>query len=117
MTRVLVIGDLHLPAEREDYLDFCRKLKRKYKTTETVFIGDVLDHHAVSFHDKPPEADSAAEEYAKFTEKLKSWKKSFPSAKVCIGNHDERVHRLSASVGIPSMYLKEYKDGSNEEKA
>ena len=42
MSRVLVIGDLHLPAEREDYLDFCKDLRKKYKTTETVFIGDVL---------------------------------------------------------------------------
>jgi predicted phosphodiesterase len=110
MTRVLVIGDLHLPAEREDYLAFCKHLKKKYRTTETVFIGDVIDHHAVSFHAKHPEADSAVEEYRKFMEKLKIWKKSFTHAKVCIGNHDERVHRMSASVGIPSMYLKDYKE-------
>ena len=50
--RILVIGDLHLPAEREDYLQFCRDLKKKYKTNMTVFIGDVIDHHAISFHNK-----------------------------------------------------------------
>ena len=110
MTKVLVIGDLHLPAEREDYLEFCRGLRKKYKTTETVFIGDVLDHHAISFHQKHPDADSATAEYHRSMEKLKAWKKAFPSASVCIGNHDERIHRLSSSAGIPAMYLKDYKD-------
>ena len=110
MTKVLVIGDLHLPAEREDYLEFCRGLRKKYKTTETVFIGDVLDHHAISFHQKHPDADSAVAEYHRSMERMKAWKKAFPSAMVCIGNHDERIHRLSSSAGIPGMYLKDYKD-------
>jgi predicted phosphodiesterase len=108
MSRVLVIGDLHLPAEREDYLEFCKKLKKKYKTTEVIFIGDVLDHHAISFHQKNPDADSAVAEYHRSMEHMKDWKKAFPNAKVCIGNHDERVHRLSANAGIPAMYLKDY---------
>jgi predicted phosphodiesterase len=110
MSRVLIIGDLHLPAERSDYLSFCRNLRKKYKTEETVFIGDVLDHHAISFHQSHPEADSAVAEYHRCMEKLKKWKKAFPTAKVCIGNHDERIHRLSANAGIPAMYLKNYKE-------
>jgi predicted phosphodiesterase len=110
MSRVLVVGDLHLPAEREDYLDFCKALKKKYRTNETVFIGDVLDHHAISFHQKHPDSDSAVAEYHRSSDKLVAWKKAFPNAKVCIGNHDERVHRMSASVGIPAMYLKDYKE-------
>jgi predicted phosphodiesterase len=110
MTKVLVIGDLHLPAEREDYLTFCRGLRKKYKTTETVFIGDVLDHHAISFHQKHPDADAAVAEYHRSMDKMKAWKKAFPKARVCIGNHDERIHRLSSNAGIPAMYLKDYKD-------
>ena len=112
-TRVLVIGDVHLPAEREDYLDFCKGLRKKYKTNQVVFIGDILDHHAISFHQKHPEADSAVAEYHRAIEKLKDWKKAFPKAKVCIGNHDERIHRLASSSGIPSMYLRDYKDVFN----
>jgi len=108
--RVLVIGDVHLPAERGDYLDFCKGLRKKYKTKQVVFIGDILDHHAVSFHQKHPEADSATAEYHRAISKLKEWKKAFPKAKVCIGNHDERIHRLASASGIPSMYLRDYKD-------
>jgi predicted phosphodiesterase len=110
MSRVLVIGDLHLPAERSDYLDFCRDLRKKYKTNKVVFIGDVLDHHAISFHERHPEADAAVAEYHRSMEKLKNWKKAFPEAVVCIGNHDERVNRLAASSGIPAMYLRTYEE-------
>ena len=109
MSRVLVIGDLHLPAEREDYLDFCRDVKKKYKTNTVVFIGDVIDHHSISYHDKHPESEGAQQEYGLVMQSLKNWRKIFKHAKVCIGNHDERVHRLASSSGIPSMYLKDYK--------
>jgi predicted phosphodiesterase len=108
MTRVLIVGDLHLPAEREDYLDFCRDVKKKYKTDTVMFIGDVIDHHTISFHSKHPEAEAAQQEYGLVMSSLKNWRKIFKHAKVCIGNHDERVHRLAASSGIPSMYLKDY---------
>tara|TARA_R100000458_G_C8276181_1_gene251417 strand:+ start:2728 stop:3387 length:660 start_codon:yes stop_codon:yes gene_type:complete len=108
MARVLVIGDLHLPAEREDYLEFCKSVKKKYKTDTTVFIGDVIDHHSISFHDKQPDAEGAQQEYGSVMESLKNWKKIFKEAKVCIGNHDERVHRIASASGIPSMYLKDY---------
>ena len=29
-------------------------------------------------------------------------------AKICIGNHDERIHRMAADAGIPAVYLKNY---------
>jgi predicted phosphodiesterase len=108
MARVLVIGDLHLPAEREDYLEFCKGLKRKYRTNTTVFIGDVIDHHSISFHDKYPDSPNAVVEHSQVMFAMDDWKKAFKEAMVCIGNHDERVHRLASASGIPSMYLKEY---------
>jgi predicted phosphodiesterase len=110
MAKVLVVGDLHLPAERTDYLKFCKDMKRKYKTTEVVMIGDILDHHAISYHQKNPDSDGAVAEYEHAMQSLRKWHKAFPKVRVCIGNHDERVHRLAASSGIPAMYLKEYSD-------
>ena len=109
MARVLCIGDLHLPAIHPDYLQFVRGLKRKYRTNTTVFIGDVIDHHSLSFHQKHPELPSAIGEHEEVVKGMKEWKRAFPEAMVCIGNHDERVHRLSATAGIPSMYLMDYK--------
>ena len=108
MARVLVIGDLHLPAEHPDYYSFIKDVKRKYRTDTTVFIGDIVDHHAISFHKKHPESDSAMTEHKKILDDIKKWKKLFPSAHVMIGNHDERIERLSADVGIPPVYIKSY---------
>ena len=56
VSRVLVIGDLHEPCCRDGYLEFCLGIKKKYKTNRTVFIGDVLDHSVISFHERHPNA-------------------------------------------------------------
>ena len=48
---VLVIGDLHLPFVKDGYLEFCIWVYKKYNCTEVVFIGDILDNHASSYHE------------------------------------------------------------------
>tara|TARA_R100000963_G_C4616627_1_gene85380 strand:+ start:262 stop:921 length:660 start_codon:yes stop_codon:yes gene_type:complete len=110
MSRILVVGDLHLPADHPDYLDFVKSIRKKYRTTKTIFIGDIVDHHTISFHQKSPEADGPIGEFDKTMSKLKEWKKHFPKAKVCIGNHDERVVRLASDAGIPQMYIRNYSE-------
>lgn len=113
MARVLVIGDLHCPATHPRYLDFVKSVKKKYKTDETVFIGDIIDHASISFHKKHPEHPAALEEYKLSMQELDKWKKAFPQATVTIGNHDERVIRLAADAGIPQHYIKDYKETYN----
>lgn len=110
MSKVLVIGDLHAPATHEDYFDFVKSVKRKYRTDQTVFIGDIIDHNAISFHKSHPESPDAIHEYNKAFEVVKKWYKAYPNAYVTLGNHDVRVHRLAADAGVPAMYLKEYKE-------
>jgi predicted phosphodiesterase len=108
--RTLVIGDLHCPAVHPAYLEFCKEIQRKYKTNNTVFIGDIIDHEAISMHDKNPDLPGPLEEYKAALVKVKEWYKAFPNATVCVGNHDARVHRKSNKHGIPSMYLKSFSD-------
>lgn len=110
MSRVLVIGDIHSPCEHPGYLPFCRDLRDKYKTDQVVFIGDIVDWHAVSFHDRNPAGPGPLDEYAKAKAAVQKWHRAFPTARVCIGNHDERVVRLAESVNIPSEFVKTYKD-------
>lgn len=110
MSRVLVVGDLHCPAVHAEYLEFTKDIKRKYKTDTTVFIGDIIDHAAISFHKKNPEHPAAMQEYEQAMSVLASWIKAYPKAAVAIGNHDERVARLAADAGIPGHYLREYQD-------
>lgn len=108
MSNVLVVPDLHLPVAHRHALDFCVDVYNKYDCDKVVFIGDIIDHHAISFHDKNPSCPSAADEYAQVKVDLHQWRDTFPEAVVTIGNHDRRPSRLSAKVGVPEMYLKPY---------
>ena len=110
MSRVLVIGDTHCPAMHDGYIPFLRKIQRKWKTTRTIHIGDVVDHHCISFHDKHPDNQGALEEYKTATKQVNELYRNWPDMHVCIGNHDARVRRLNSKVGIPALYLKEFND-------
>ena len=65
MARVLVIGDTHFPAVHKNYFTFIKKIRDKYKCNEFMHIGDVVDHHCISFHAKHPENEGAVTEYKK----------------------------------------------------
>lgn len=110
MSKVLVIADLHAPVTRRHYLQFCKDTKRKYRCDTVVFIGDVVDWHAVSFHAAIPECPSPDDEYKLALQEVQKWYKAFPVAKVCIGNHDARPKRLAESVNIPARLLRDYNE-------
>lgn len=110
MSRILNIGDPHEPVCHPGYRPFCRDLRRKFKTTKTVIIGDICDHHAISFHAANPMCPGPDDEYILTKQKMKQWYKDFPKAIITIGNHDARVVRLAESVNIPAKYLRDYNE-------
>ncbi len=59
---ILVISDQHIPYHHPQMMDFLKALKKKYKPTRIVNIGDELDHHALSFHDSDSDLPSAGDE-------------------------------------------------------
>lgn len=91
-------------------------LRRTYKTNQTVIIGDVVDHHAISFHAANPMCPGPDDEYKLAKQLIKPWYKTFPNATVTIGNHDARVVRLAESVNIPAKYLRDYSEVWNTPK-
>ena len=108
--RVLVIGDLHCPFDLENYLDFCVSLKKKYKTTKTIFIGDVLDNHYSSYHETDPDGMSGGGELAVAIQHVQKWYKAFPKATVIVGNHDRLIMRKAFSSAIPKIWIKDFND-------
>lgn len=110
MSRVLVIGDVHEPATHPAYLDFVTEIGEQWGCDRVHFIGDIIDHHAISFHARHPDAPGPKEEYALAMRGVQKWYSRFPNATVSVGNHDERVIRLAASVNIPRYYLREYSE-------
>lgn len=110
MSRILAIGDPHLPAEHPKYRQFCKDIYKKYRCNMAVIIGDAVDQQAISFHQKNPRAASPADEYKVTLVAIQKWYRDFPKAKVCIGNHDNRIHRIAESAGIPQDFVKGFKE-------
>lgn len=107
---VLVIGDLHLPFCLDGYLEHCIAMYKQYKCNEVVFIGDIIDNHASSYHETDPDGMSAGEELSLAIEQVKGWYKAFPKATVCIGNHDRLIMRKAYSSGLSQHWIRSYSE-------
>ena len=107
---VLVIGDLHLPFELENYLPFCKQVYSDYNCNKVIFIGDLVDNHFASFHETSADGLGGLSELELAIKKIKEWYKAFPIADVIIGNHDRIIMRKAQTSAIPSKWIKEYKE-------
>ncbi len=110
MSRVLAIGDIHEPFVHPRYLKFTKEIYKKHKCNKVVFMGDMVDNHAISYHESDPDGYSAGIELKKAREGLKKWWKAYPTAKVCLGNHDKLPQRQIKTAGIPADMLKDHNE-------
>jgi len=110
MSRILVIGDIHSPCERKGYMSFCKDLYEEWGCNKVVFIGDLVDWSAISFHIQNPEGPGPVAEYNMAYDAIQKWYKAFPKATVCIGNHDARPRRVAETVRIPAKFIRDYAD-------
>jgi predicted phosphodiesterase len=108
--RVGIISDLHAPFVHPMYFKFIQDTFEAWDIDTVHFIGDILDHHALSFHEHNPNGMSAETEAEAAKEDVQVWYRAFPKAKVNIGNHDQRPDRVAKKWGIPDRYLKGYKE-------
>ncbi len=109
MANVLAIPDLHCPFEHKDALAFVKAVRRKYRTSRTVCLGDEGDQHSMSpNHDHDPDGLSPGDEHGAMLERLRPWYETFRDVVVCHSNHGARPFRRAAKFGIPSVYLKTY---------
>lgn len=107
---ILVISDLHNPFAHPNAIDFCAETYRQYKCDTVVFIGDIVDEHALSVFDSDPDGYSAGHEANRARESLQDWYNEFPNAYVCIGNHDDRPMRKMFSAGVPKRYIRSFSE-------
>jgi len=110
MSVVLAIGDLHCPFTRKGYLRFCKNVDRRFSCDRVVFIGDIIDNHASSYHESDPDGHSARAELDIAIKEVGKWYRAFPEATVCIGNHDRMASRKVFSAGVPQKWLRSYND-------
>ena len=104
--RVLMIPDQHAPYVHPDAIRFLSAVKRKFKPTSVVNLGDEMDKHAMSFHDSDPDLLSAADELKAGIKWLKRLEKLFPDMIVVDSNHGSMALRKTKHHGIPIGYLR-----------
>ena len=107
---ILCISDMHIPYEHTDTIRFLKEVKRKYKPTRVVCVGDEVDKHAMSFHDSDPDLMSAGDELEKSIKVLSSLYSLFPKVDLIDSNHGSMVYRKGKHCGIPRKYLKGYNE-------
>lgn len=104
--KVLIIGDLHAPFNHVNYLKFCKDLRDQHQPDKVVFIGDVVDQHALARFTPNPEGMSPGDEWVKTVKELKKWYSAFPEAIWIMGNHDRRPFNKAFEAGIPRGMMK-----------
>lgn len=108
--RILVISDMHLPYQHKDSITFLKEIKKEFKPDTILSIGDLLDQHALSFHDSSPELYSAGMELDKAKEYVRELESVFPKLIEVDSNHSSMIYRRALKHGLPKAYLKEYGD-------
>ena len=108
--RILVVGDIHAPFELKEYLQFCKDTYANYNCNQVIFIGDIVDNHASSFHISDPDGMGGGDELDLAIERIKDWAIAFPVADVMIGNHDRIIMRKAFDGQIPARWIKDYND-------
>ncbi len=109
-SRILVIGDLHEPFCLDGYLEHCKEVYAKHNCNQVIFIGDVIDSHASSFHEQDPDGLSAGDELGLSIKAIAKWYKAFPKAEVCIGNHDRIITRKAFASGVSVRWIKKLEE-------
>ena len=108
--RILVVGDIHAPFELKEYLQFCKDTYANYNCNQVIFIGDIVDNHASSFHISDPDGMGGGDELDLAIERIKDWAIAFPVADVMIGNHDRIIMRKAFDGQIPARWIKDYNE-------
>jgi hypothetical protein len=107
---ILVIPDQHFPYNHPDIIAFLKALKKKFNPDKVINLGDEVDLHAFSFHDKDPELMSPGDELKAAVRRLKPLYELFPEVDVCESNHGSLVYRRGKFAGLPTTVIRSYND-------
>lgn len=106
----LVIGDSHCPTMLPSYPDFLVRIYEKHKCSRVIHIGDLVDLHCVSYHEKDPDHQSPLSELEQAADQITELVNRFPRVQLLMGNHDALVQRQATTAGISQKMLKPFKD-------
>ena len=105
---VLIISDTHFPYQHPSTYQFLKGLKEKYSPDYVVHIGDEVDQHSMSFHDKDPDLMSPGYELKKAISQLEPIYELFPKMDIMESNHGSLVFRKGKHHGFSRSVFKSY---------
>ena len=108
MSRVLVIGDTHMPGMHKKYPSFLAKVAKRHNCNRFVHIGDLVDNHQISFHSSEVDAPNAYEESEKARSQIGRFVNRFPKVDMLMGNHDSLHVRRVVEAGLPKNTIKDF---------
>lgn len=106
----LIISDTHAPCMLSNAIDFLRDIYKFWKCDRVVHIGDLVDWHCISYHEKQLNQLNFNEEFNLAKRQVKELTKAFPKVDILTGNHDALPLRKATTAGLPGDVLK----GNNE---
>lgn len=107
---ILCIPDLHMPFENPKAMGFLSDLKKSLKPDLVIQLGDLIDSHTLARWDAEVDAPGAAEEHEIARERIEDFTGLFPQGILILGNHDIRAYKRMQSSGIPSLFMKSFKE-------
>ena len=96
--KILVISDMHLPYQHKDAIKFLSEIKKEFKPDTVISIGDLLDGHALSFHDSNPDLFNAGHELKKAKEYVRQLEDLFPKLVEVDSNHSSLIYDVRLSM-------------------
>ncbi len=108
--RVLVLPDIQAPYHHADTLAFLDYLSDKYQPTKVVCIGDSVDFHRMAKFVPVADSPGPAQEHEQALAFLEQLYKRFPTAHEVASNHNSRYQRKASDSGIPSGFMKPYRE-------
>lgn len=107
VSTILVISDLQMPFHHPDAIEFLKEVKKQFKPSCVINIGDLADFNSLNFHGLNPNLPSAHDELIMLRASVKNLAKLFPSMIIVDSNHDALPKRKARSIGIPDEMLKD----------
>jgi predicted phosphodiesterase len=104
---ILIISDTQAPFHHPDTIKFLSEIKKQFKPTFILHIGDLGDFHSLNFHGVNPNLPSAHDELLLLRAFVKDLAKLFSCMTIVDSNHDALPKRKAHSVGIPDGMLKD----------
>lgn len=107
---ILVISDLQSPHHHPDSFLFLKELKKQFKPTRIINIGDEADFNSLNFHQLSPDMKSASDELIEIQHYMGELEHIFPNMDILESNHGMLPKRRASAGGLPSAMLKSYNE-------